>query len=179
MSKINGSKLARRRLKNKINEFLVEHGLKEIDTAGGLRRFAQCLSHQAGTPPRGTNKRVLARAVYQIFTENGGKLPLRYQPTIKAVHSPRLISRNVAYSFYQTEEWKLLSEQMLLKYGRVCMRCKTTRGPMHVDHIKPVRKYWKLRLDSNNLQILCAGCNYNKGNRDETDYRQVPCLGSN
>lgn len=43
---------------------------------------------------------------------------------------------------------------------------------MVVDHIKPIRKHWHLRLDSNNLQILCDDCNMGKGSRGETDWRQ-------
>lgn len=173
MSKISKDKVARRKFKDKVNTFLTERGLEPVGINGGLGSFVKRVSHVAGTPPRGTNKRVLARALYQIFTETGGKLPLRYQPTIKAVHSPRCIPQDFAHAFYQTEEWKLLREQTLLKYGQICMRCKTVRGSMHVDHIKPLRKYWHLRADPNNLQVLCAGCNYNKGSRGETDWRCI------
>ena len=35
---------------------------------------------------------------------------------------------------------------------------------MHVDHIYPVRRYWSMRLDLNNLQDLCGDCNREKGN---------------
>lgn len=42
---------------------------------------------------------------------------------------------------------------------------------INVDHIKPVRKYWHLRLDFDNLQVLCSTCNKAKGNWDETDFR--------
>ncbi|MCZ6605441.1 MAG: HNH endonuclease [Alphaproteobacteria bacterium] len=42
---------------------------------------------------------------------------------------------------------------------------------MNVDHIKPLRRYWELRLASRNLQVLCGGCNHGKGNRDEADWR--------
>ena len=42
---------------------------------------------------------------------------------------------------------------------------------MHVDHIKPISKYWELRLEIENLQVLCAECNQGKGAWDETDWR--------
>jgi HNH endonuclease len=73
--------------------------------------------------------------------------------------------------FYQSFEWRRLRYQTLQKYGRKCMCCKAEDKPIHVDHIKPLRKYWELRLDPDNLQILCEECNHGKGNQDETDYR--------
>ena len=33
---------------------------------------------------------------------------------------------------------------------------------IHVDHIKPKSKHWDLRLDINNLQVLCEDCNFGK-----------------
>jgi 5-methylcytosine-specific restriction endonuclease McrA len=35
---------------------------------------------------------------------------------------------------------------------------------MHVDHIKPRRKYPHLALVFDNLQVLCHDCNHGKGN---------------
>ncbi len=43
---------------------------------------------------------------------------------------------------------------------------------MHVDHIKPRRKYPELALSRSNLQVLCNLCNHGKGNWDETDWRE-------
>ena len=42
---------------------------------------------------------------------------------------------------------------------------------LNVDHIKPRKKYPKLALDVDNLQVLCNECNHGKGNRDDTDWR--------
>lgn len=52
------------------------------------------------------------------------------------------------------------------------LRSAIDESPPCVDHIKPVRKYWHLRLDPDNLQVLCADCNRAKGNWDETDFRK-------
>jgi len=72
--------------------------------------------------------------------------------------------------FYLSYEWRKQRYLTLKKYGRRCMACGETKGKMHVDHIKPVRKYWELRLDPANLQVLCEACNHGKGNWDETDH---------
>jgi 5-methylcytosine-specific restriction endonuclease McrA len=77
--------------------------------------------------------------------------------------------------FYRSYDWRQLRYSVLREYGRKCMSCGTTEGAMHVDHIKPLRKYWHLRLDRNNMQVLCDECNHGKGNWDETDFRSGPC----
>lgn len=76
-------------------------------------------------------------------------------------------------AFYDSIEWKRLRFDILKARGRRCECCGA--GPdaamLHVDHIKPVRKHWNRRLDPDNLQVLCEGCNRGKGSRDETDFR--------
>lgn len=77
--------------------------------------------------------------------------------------------------FYKSYEWRKLRYKVLKKYGATCMVCGRERENgfmIHVDHIKPLRKYWELRLDANNLQVLCDECNHGKGNWDETDWRE-------
>lgn len=76
--------------------------------------------------------------------------------------------------FYWSEEWWPVRMATIEKYGERCMRCGHTGSydnTICVDHIKPVRYYWDLRLDPNNLQVLCAYHNREKGSWDETDYR--------
>lgn len=76
--------------------------------------------------------------------------------------------------FYSSYDWKQLRYTVIKKYKGRCMACNRSDLPLHVDHIKPLRKYWSLRLDINNLQILCQDCNYGKGNWDEHDWRDKP-----
>jgi 5-methylcytosine-specific restriction endonuclease McrA len=76
--------------------------------------------------------------------------------------------------FYRSYDWQKVRYATLIKYGKICMVCGS--GPkqgivIHVDHIKPLRKYWHLRLDPTNTQILCENCNHGKGNWDTTDHR--------
>lgn len=76
--------------------------------------------------------------------------------------------------FYASWEWARLRYRTLQKAGRTCMCCGATPGDgakIHVDHIKPIRRFWHLRLDPNNLQVLCEPCNMGKGSWDETDFR--------
>ena len=43
--------------------------------------------------------------------------------------------------------------------------------PLDVDHIKPRSKGGKTVRE--NLQVLCSKCNRSKGNKDDTDFREV------
>lgn len=83
-------------------------------------------------------------------------------------------------SFLYSAEWKELRKQVLIRYGFSCMRCgkrsKTGKG-VNVDHIKPRKYYPELALDICNLQVLCASCNKNKGNKHHIDYRKNHPLG--
>ena len=80
--------------------------------------------------------------------------------------------------FYLSQKWRGLRNETLKVYGRKCMKCGTTEGRIHVDHIKPKSKYPELCFEFDNLQILCEDCNNTKGNVDETDYRPARPLQS-
>jgi 5-methylcytosine-specific restriction endonuclease McrA len=87
--------------------------------------------------------------------------------------------------FYASWEWRTLRMKVFNEYGKRCMCCGAT--PDHkdmsgipvkivVDHIKSLHKHWDLRLQRDNLQVLCEECNMGKGAWDETDHRpkQIP-----
>ena len=76
-------------------------------------------------------------------------------------------------AFFKGREWRRLRFQVLVTYGVRCMCCGATphNRQMHVDHIKPISKHWDLRLDPNNLQVLCDVCNEGKSNLSEEDLR--------
>lgn len=79
-----------------------------------------------------------------------------------------------AAQFYRSHDWKRARYDALMKSDGRCECCGRSRADgatLNVDHIKPVKKYWNLRLDLDNLQVLCGSCNAGKGNRDETDWR--------
>lgn len=82
--------------------------------------------------------------------------------------------------FYKSWEWRTLRMKVIKEFGRSCQCCGAAPGQLDaagkpvrivVDHIKPISKYWALRLEKSNLQILCDECNMGKGNWDETDFR--------
>lgn len=94
---------------------------------------------------------------------------------------PKIVVNNVAEAtqgkideFYDSWEWKRVRYDFLKGKNRRCQCCGSSAADgtrIVVDHIKPIRKYWHLRLESANLQILCDDCNKGKGSRDETDWR--------
>ncbi len=100
---------------------------------------------------------------------------------------PRIkITRTVEYTydeadnarldaFYQTDEWHMMRYEALRLHGGRCQCCGASpedgKTVLNVDHIKPIRVYWDLRLDIDNLQVLCGGCNKGKGARHADDWR--------
>lgn len=59
--------------------------------------------------------------------------------------------------FYQSPEWRSLSNAVLQERGRCCQRCHKEGGRMYVDHINELRD-GGAALDRSNLQILCSSC---------------------
>jgi len=74
--------------------------------------------------------------------------------------------------FYASDAWKQLREEVLLHYGKRCMKCKTHTKIIQVDHIKPRHFYPHLALDFNNMQVLWQDCNKEKG-LGKSDYRKT------
>jgi len=78
--------------------------------------------------------------------------------------------------FLESYAWRKLRIQVIEAYGRRCMCCGNTPehgAIIHVDHIKPRKKYPELALDFDNLQVLCHECNHGKGNWLEKDWRKT------
>jgi 5-methylcytosine-specific restriction endonuclease McrA len=93
-------------------------------------------------------------------------------------------SADALLTFYDSWEWKRLRYKFIKRcreLGRwkcgACNRTQDHNAMLVPDHIKPIRWYWHLRLDQNNLQPLCKDCNMGKGSWDETDFR-TPNTGS-
>lgn len=77
-------------------------------------------------------------------------------------------------AFYDSWEWKRCRYDFIKDKKRLCACCAASAATgvrIVVDHIKPIRRFWRLRLDPSNLQILCDDCNKGKGSRDYTDWR--------
>lgn len=80
-----------------------------------------------------------------------------------------------AAHFLLSWEWRTLRYEVLRERGAKCELCGATSAHerIEVDHIKPSSKFWHLRLDKTNLQVLCQSCNKGKGNRYVDDHRKA------
>lgn len=117
---------------------------------------------------------IIARKV-KIKRPKIGDVP--HKKPAKGVFSP---NPNKRKSFYASWEWRRLRMETLLRYGHRCQSCGATKDDITitgatvrlvVDHIQPLGKNWELRLDPENVQVLCDECNMGKGDWDATDFR--------
>lgn len=83
------------------------------------------------------------------------------------------ITETQAALFYMSSDWEKLRKFAVQKFGRKCMCCGESEGKICADHIKPLRRFWELRLEIANLQILCEACNIIKGNWSTIDFRRM------
>lgn len=101
----------------------------------------------------------------------------------KQVRKAKLVAPTITTKeeFYKSWEWRTLRMEILKEQGRACKCCGSEPGMLDaagnpvrivVDHIKPLSKFWNLRLVKSNLQVLCDECNQGKGNWDQTDFRE-------
>lgn len=99
---------------------------------------------------------------------------------IPFTREPMQPSQRAIADFYTSWEWKRLRYDFLKAKQRKCECCGTSAEDgvrIVVDHVKPIRTFWNLRLDAGNLQILCNDCNMGKGSRDHTDWRTQHASG--
>ena len=94
----------------------------------------------------------------------------------RSAHDKWLASRE----FLDSYEWATIRYKALKRYGGTCKACGIQAGMksddgrpavIHVDHVKPRKKYPQLALNLSNMQPLCHLCNKGKGNWDRTDWR--------
>ena len=89
--------------------------------------------------------------------------------------NPKNLPQAQTDAFLESYEWRKVRMLVLKRDGARCCCCGATPADgrvMHVDHIKPRKKFPQLALDTNNLQVLCDVCNHGKGNWDDTDWRR-------
>ena len=102
---------------------------------------------------------------------------------LKTSKGKRVYSISSRDAFYRSWDWRTLRMEVLKEQGAECQCCGSTRHDLAmdgskvricVDHIQPLSKRWDLRLNKDNLQVLCDECNQGKGAWDETDHRPPP-----
>lgn len=82
------------------------------------------------------------------------------------------VTRRDLRRFYGSAAWRDLKGAALYVKGRRCARCGRARGPLHVDHIVPVRISWAARLAMWNCQVLCQRCHdVHKRNEERVKWR--------
>lgn len=90
------------------------------------------------------------------------------------------VSQTQCRNFYKSDAWLNMRKQVHRKFNKgYCNNCGVDwKYPLkgmtpQVDHIKPLAYYWHLRLDMDNLQVLCEYCNSVKGRRMGSDMKTV------
>lgn len=153
-----------------------EHAISEIKTIGSYRGI-QCTPCYRKDRDRKT----------MVMLRGGPNSSVRLVPAnakrAKKARNSQPPAVATKEEFYKSWDWRTLRMEALKEHGRACQCCgaepgmKTAAGePVRicVDHIKPLSKFWHLRLVKTNLQVLCDECNQGKGNWDQTDFRPAP-----
>ncbi len=160
-----------------LERFLTAHGIEMLPRARLChygRRFSAFFPSVAihvNPHESSWHKRLIGELAAYVATLN----PSSFQKI--DVPMPRLTKKrqavNKTRAFLQTWEWRELRFEVLKERGARCELCGATAKDqrIEVDHIKPLSKFWHLRLDKTNLQILCRDCNKGKGNRHFDDFR--------
>lgn len=184
------------RLRRSFNEYSIRLGLRDMPDSFSTKSHVIriCMEHpeiRAVIRPNGgkvINKQCADLHHYMMVNPVDGFTvsPDAHKKTArinKGRRRPARPGRMSVTDFYKSWEWKKARYRALKEYGPVCMLCgmkKGETGPgasrvrIVVDHIKPLRKHWDLRLELANLQVLCDDCNRGKGSWDETDWRGKP-----
>lgn len=108
-----------------------------------------------------------------------GKLGLDGVTYIDRSGQPKKRKQSPSKAFVASDAWKEVRAKAIALYGAVCMKCGS-QDKIQVDHVKPKSRFPDLSLDISNLQILCWGCNKDKGFYKYDDYRpqvgkSLPC----
>ena len=163
------SKKNHRKLFHRIRGFAAA---KKLPLNKGYGFYAPLLEQMAGidAPKPGemfSSPRARCKIAIEMIENDGKTLPF-------AIRQKKSKNRCDAKAFYRSYEWRKLRLEIIKRDGPYCLCCG--QGVEHgvvlnVDHIKPLKSNWELRLDPDNLQVLCNQCNHGKGNWDETDWR--------
>lgn len=102
---------------------------------------------------------------------NKSKPKLVSNPKTVVVEYLSNISHKDTKKFYKSNKWKLLRLEYMEKNKTKYFKCNycdenvSLKKSLNIDHIRPLKTHWHLRLDINNLQILCKDCNKFKASK--------------
>ncbi|MEK4715241.1 HNH endonuclease [Sporosarcina sp. FSL K6-5500] len=88
----------------------------------------------------------------------------RYCPDHKRVKPKKKSKKNIYHhenkSFYNSAVWKSTRSYVYDRERGCCQRCKSFvfGRNAHVHHVVPVKKNPLMKLDENNLRLLCSVC---------------------
>ncbi len=177
----------------RINAWRISNGRRPIPREHGYVLFANEVLREEKLGREGNySSKSQAKAFLQDFAgalvRRGVRLARASRvPMAARAKPPRIrVTKTIHYAFdagdnlrldafYESREWKMMRYEALRKHGALCQCCgagPTPGKPLNVDHIRPLRVFWELRLDLNNLQVLCSDCNEGKGARHADDWRK-------
>jgi 5-methylcytosine-specific restriction protein A len=68
-------------------------------------------------------------------------------------------------------EWQILRKQILNRDYHTCQACQGTKGPLHVDHLRP--RHTGGQDNPENLQTLCQKCHAEKTTIEAAQIRKM------
>ncbi|WP_456523668.1 HNH endonuclease [Bacillus sp. TE9106W] len=71
--------------------------------------------------------------------------------------------------FYHTDAWKYVRSRVLERENACCQRCGQSffDRRSHVHYVIPIKEDSTLKLEGNNLRLLCPGCHAIEENEDK------------
>lgn len=151
----------------------------EVFTINGRKIIKDCIDSDTTHTQNKSKYNSLIRPFRQTmgFNRVRKKSAAKKKENNKKIVRPKFkksrVSKKTRDAFLVSREWRMIRYEILIRDKRICLCCGSKKTPLHVDHIKPLSLYWDLRLDSNNLQVLCADCNIGKSNIYEHSFRPV------
>lgn len=145
----------RNRQRDSLCKWLADKGI-DMKSSAGPTVIAEAVECELGIDMSALNAKTRISQLFHRLFKTKAPTPPR-----------KAASQDKIKAFYQSYDWRKLRFQVLTEDGEKCVLCNRTAkngAVMHVDHIKPLRYNWALRLSRSNLQVLCDACNHGKGN---------------
>ncbi|MDM5208428.1 MULTISPECIES: HNH endonuclease [Cytobacillus] len=99
----------------------------------------------------------------------------RSKQSVRKKQKKKEIYHHENKSFYNSKLWKLKRSEVYQREKGCCQRCgKFVFGRRaHVHHVIPIKDDPTLKLEDNNLQLLCPKCHTEEENKDKEKRESV------